>query len=1798
MIPAKYRFTLDVHEAQSRACLNVKSLDTNSRTLYITLTEGGFPYRISDECYAVFSATKPSGAIIFNPCVIEDDTIIYELTPQTTAEVGILECDIKLYGSDDALLTSPGFLIDVSETEYEEGDEIESESEVNALTHLISETVTAIHDTKEATREAQETIEELKGFAPTVAEAKEAARVAKEASARARRSEETAVASANTASASAQAAKASEEAAKVSEQIAREGIAASAESKEAAENAKKWAEMVDPSQFDARFAEKADDLYFDPGTSLLYLMSDGQIIGTGVQVATTGGGGGGGTLTYVISMKNLLESRVITVSEGKKVELRFSYASVDEEGMNDGPGIGKVIVGNATRHTFTAKQGENTLDVTGYLSPGSNTVKVQVENSEGAKKTISYTVTVAAAYLTSRFDVSAPFTGPIDFTYTPTGMAEKIVYFEMDGKEIGRSVVAFSGRQQTYTIPAQSHGSHNLRVWFECEIEGMPVASNVLSFAMIWIEEGNTTPIIAVDHGEGDAEQYSNIVTKYRVYDPVSMTAAITLEVNGEVVQNLTVDRTEQTWTYRPIEVGELVMTIRCGTKYTSWNRTVTESPIDVEAETNSLALYLSSYGRSNSEENPGVWKSGNVEAEFQNFNFVSDGWLHDEDENTVLRVTGDARLIIPYRMFAYDFRTTGKTIEFEMATREVLDYDAEIINCFSGGRGFSITAQQLKLASEQSQMGTRYKEDEHIRVTFVVEKRSENRFILSYINGIMSGAIQYPDLDNFEQTPPVGITIGSNSCTTDLYNIRVYDNNLTRRQILDNWIADTQNPEEKLARYLRNQIYDDSGFGRVEIANLPPDLCYMVIQCAELPKDKEDDNKTCSGYFVDLVRPERSFSFQNASIKVQGTSSQYYYVKNYKIKFKNGFVLTDGSTVTDYQMNEMAVPVNTFTMKADVASSEGVFNVGLAMLYHDLCDYKTPAQVADPKVRQTIEGFPMVMFWDNGTDVQFLGKYNFNNDKGTEEVFGFQPGDESWEILQNGTDRVGWHSADYSGDGWKTDFEARYPEDNTNVTRLQALAQWLVSTDTDQATGNTIPAVTYGGVEYTSDTKEYRLAKFSAELADHFVEEAIIFYYLFTEIFLSIDQREKNAFPTYIASLDRWIVLFYDADSSCGTDNKGKMSFDYYLEDIDYTEGGDPVYNGQNSVLWKNLRLTRQEQIKALYKDLRTRTANSISYDTVIGRFEAHQSKWPEAIFNEDMYRKCLEPMIEIGDGQYLPMLQGKKEQWMKWWICNRFRYLDSKYETGTSMTNRLLIRAHQKASIFLTSYVNMYGRVYFNAALAENRMERNVPYEFEWPASGAEDPVIGINDADLLTSLGDLSPIMVEEINVAVAPHITELKLGDAKDGYANYRLNSVTLGNNILLRKLDLRNCVNLTQTVDISGCTNIEEAYFDGTAIAGVDLPNGGILKVLHLPETIANLTIRNHKNLQDLVILSYKNITTLRLENNSDIVNPMPILSGMPDGGRVRITGLNYEAASGYIIETFIKRLNTMRGMDENGNNTEKAQVSGRIHTKSVTGSHAAVIAEAMASYPELEIIYDEVKNYTVRFYNGDVLIATVTEVTHGSSANYPGSTPVKQGVDVPDDWAFVGWSPDPTNVIEDMDCYAQFVYVGQYTRKLVQRTISGAYVNDRVTVVGESAFQGADSLGSISMAAVTSVENNAFKSCVNLVSAYLPSAVSIKEGSFNTCYLLERVDLPVATYIGMTSFYNDSALETLILRTTEKVCELYNTGVFYNTPISKGTGYIYVPATMVDLYKVATNWSNFAERFRTIEDWPGICGGV
>lgn len=858
---------------------------------------------------------------------------------------------------------------------------------------------------------------------------------------------------------------------------------------------------------------KCDGAYVEQG--YLYLTSNGSVVAGPLGPFSGGGGGGTGGNNASLTVTNTSGWLAKTVIENAPCNISLTWSSIEDD-MPTGNGNLSVSVNGATKTILDIAQGSVTVDVSKYLSIGSNVVKIVVSDVYGNSRTINFSVTLVSISISSSFDSSVAYTGAILFTYTPVGSVQKTVHFELDGVEIGTKQTSVSGRQQSYTIPAQSHGAHKFRCYFECVINGETITSNTLYYEIICLEDLCTDRIIASNFSITTAKQYETVTIEFIVYDPLKMEAPVVIYVNGVEISNQVVDRKVQSWSYRADEPGQLILKITSGNVSKQFTIEVDESDINVEAETEGLELYLSSYGRSNNEENPATWSFNGVEAAFTNFNFTSDGWQMDKNGATALRVSGDARLSIPFKIFQNDFRTSGKTVEIMFSTRDVRNYDAEIVSCYSGGRGLKVTAQQIMLQSEQSKVSYQFKDDELVRVSFVVEKRSENRLVYLYINGICSQAIQYPTNDDFSQTEPANISIGSNDCTVDVYCIRVYNNDLTRIQVLNNWVADTTNITDMLSRYIRNNVYD--AYGNITIANLPKNLPYLVLVCPELPQFK-GDKKTISGRYVDPVNPSKSFTFTGAQIDVQGTSSAGYERKNYKIKFKKGFVMVvSGATVSGFQIRDDSIATSTFTFKADVASSEGCNNVELVRLYNDACPYKTPAQKANPSVRQGIDGFPIVIFWNDGENETFLGKYNFNNDKGTPEVFGFVDGDESWEIRNNTSERTLFKSADFSGDAWKNDFEARYPEDSTDVTNLAAFAAWIVTTDTTAATNEALPeAVEYNGVSYANDTAEYRLAKFRNEFSNWAEVDSALFYYLFTELFLMVDSRAKNAFPSFM---------------------------------------------------------------------------------------------------------------------------------------------------------------------------------------------------------------------------------------------------------------------------------------------------------------------------------------------------------------------------------------------------------------------------------------------------------------------------------------------------------------------------------------------------------------------------------------------------------------------------------------------------------------------------------------------------------
>lgn len=195
---------------------------------------------------------------------------------------------------------------------------------------------------------------------------------------------------------------------------------------------------------------------------------------------------------------------------------------------------------------------------------------------------------------------------------------------------------------------------------------------------------------------------------------------------------------------------------------------------------------------------------------------------------------------------------------------------------------------------------------------------------------------------------------------------------------------------------------------------------------------------------------------------------------------------------------------------------------------------------------------------------------------------------------------------------------------------------------------------------------------------------------------------------------------------------------------------------------------------------------------------------------------------------------------------------------------------------------------------------------------------------------------------------------------------------------------------------------------------------------------------------------------------------------------------------------------------------------------------------------------------------------------------------------------------------------------------IVNRSISGAYTNNRVTRVGQFAFRGCTKITSFSFPKATMVDSNAIYGCSKLTSVNMPLVKSIGENAFNGCsilpsivlpsltsggsymfrycYLLLTIDLPVITNIVANMFTDCRRLTAVILRSTT-MCTLANTSAFTNCYHFHGTknstynpsglkdGYIYVPSALIEDYKVATNWSTFASQFRAIEDYPEITGG-
>lgn len=137
------------------------------------------------------------------------------------------------------------------------------------------------------------------------------------------------------------------------------------------------------------------------------------------------------------------------------------------------------------------------------------------------------------------------------------------------------------------------------------------------------------------------------------------------------------------------------------------------------------------------------------------------------------------------------------------------------------------------------------------------------------------------------------------------------------------------------------------------------------------------------------------------------------------------------------------------------------------------------------------------------------------------------------------------------------------------------------------------------------------------------------------------------------------------------------------------------------------------------------------------------------------------------------------------------------------------------------------------------------------------------------------------------------------------------------------------------------------------------------------------------------------------------------------------------------------------------------------------------------------------------------------------------------------------------------------------------------------TQLAGSVFTGCTALTNVDLPLIKQIEY-AFWGCSSLVSVNMPTLTILGSNTFYGCKSIERLDLPLVETIKDNALNGASNLKTLILRTTAKVVTLYN--ATNSLPTSSFT--TYVPDSLVDSYKEATNWSTYADRIKPLSELP------
>lgn len=1323
------------------------------------------------------------------------------------------------------------------------------------------------------------------------------------------------------------------------------------------------------------------------------------------------------------------------LSGTKNNYIDFTFDTKNKSGQSVGEDVVATytFIRNGVKKTVTERYRYGTavhFGIDDYIETGTNNIMVGIVGQNTlAATTVGITYQVIDLQLSGNYDVSAHYNlmenpaATAAIPYRISGYGTKVMEWYLDGvlldyvKVEDEIVDVSTSRTKYISLSNLNQGRHSLQLRAYTMLDGEKFYSDTIYYDLIVYTGANREPIIGVSAiipsgydiiKEGDLQlygiqQYIPYMLDFSVYNPSgSVSTDAVVSVDSKAESTLATHNNEVVnYSLRPLDYGLKSLTITAGNTVYTIGMNIEKSSTSLEEIRDGLVLDLSAIGKSNNDANRQEWVYGLFSASFSGFYWNrANGWV-----NNRLLITGGAAVDVNIAPFTPDPTITGRTLEFEFTTRNVLDDDAVICDLRNeAGTGLLITASEASLTSAGgSRVAKRFNSGENKRISFVINPKNgvtNKGLVFIYVDGISSGSVNYSGTDNFLNAKTMRIG-GTGKCDVELKSLRFYNSPLDADQMLNNFILYRDTPEELLSLYDRNNIYED-GTRNFSVDKLAAQ-CPVFIFTGDIPALENTTDKNKAIYvdveYINMQETWRSFTGKAIRLTPQGTSSMGFPKKNLRPYTGYGEVWDNmGKIMVDglYAFKEGAQPVNVWCLKADYAESSGTHNTGIARLWNEVMynaqvngEYvlRTEAQKAalannyPYDVRTTVDGFPCNVFYRLTPDSEliYMGKYNFNNDKSTESVFGFRdiPGFDNsrvqcWEVLNNGNHLALFQDVDNFDAEWKEAYEARYPDKSTNVADLKAFSEWVVS---------------------TKDNVE----KFKAEKWDHLDVYKTAAYYIYLMRFAAVDQPVKNAMLTSEDG-ERFFFINYDNDTINALRNDGPLKYapdiDRQTIDTDYTE---LVYAfaGHDSTLWNNLEADDEfmrivsEVDNALY-------IAGLTYEKTVDMFDNKQaSKWCERIYNQDAQYKYIGPYTDSGINN-LFMLQGSRSSHRKWWLGRRFDLYDSKFVSGAYKAKSIEFKA-ANAPAGLTFSVTSGNKLYYGYGINNVAVETGIHLNPGESTTFTSRQVINVGDPVRIYSAPNVQELDLHNF----IPYLSTVNIAEVYGQETGTKLKKLVLGvdtagdtrRNTSLSVISGLSSARQLEYLDISGykgITGIElsdhiylrtfKAFESG--LTGLSLSDS-LISTLELPASLQTLQLDSLEYLTSGLKVSAggRSLNSILIRNCSKFDSKSFIFTwnNIRDTEdslcSVRIEGVNW---TGVNVGDLLK----LAAIRKNGGNLT---LKGRIRLNEVNESQLTEL---------LSIFGNDVTNPDNELYISapdGIFLTGPTEVYRGDSAEYKAS---------------------------------------------------------------------------------------------------------------------------------------------------------------------------------------------------------------